>query len=409
MRIPYFHSFRASACTMRFLVVGLLLAIMVSVLPAQEDPTSTIPRHPSLADIAEAYRRQEHALESLSVTSRYSTKFVGDVSQIQKIFGDQTVGFMDTQEVQVLAFKGVKRFLSEKLSDSFADTNVEVQEIRTGTAEPRQTVNISANKINAFDGKSLLRRNAGGHSAVILDPSDPSDVSGLFEFEYLIDIYRTIPNAFDPEHDRGGFSLAKAIDSGVGHLRPEFEDIDGSPCVVIEFKQSFPVTVWLDPTLGFAVKKAEWQTEYGRKVIPMRTTCSDFAEVCDHLWLPKKVLVQTFADVASRSEGRDPFFQRAHDVEAIHANDVADELFTLQIPEGMLMIDHCNFQTKENGETVPSIYYAPAATDGPLAHLRASPATQSNNRIGVRQILVWSAMGLMLAAAVGLLIVQRRG
>ncbi|HEX7377809.1 MAG TPA: hypothetical protein VF278_11885 [Pirellulales bacterium] len=90
--------------------------------------------------------------------------------------------------------------------------------------------------------------------------------------------------AHRPKHD--GFFLPEAFQRAEYFVRPEWEEVDGARCRVVELRGID--RVWLDPDIGFMPRRREWRPPSGGSTIyrAHNFECSDFRRFGENLWLP---------------------------------------------------------------------------------------------------------------------------
>src|SRR5579871_3652969 len=281
---------------------------------------------PSLQDIAKSCENQERALKSFYVKYRATARMIGAPEDVVKYLRVVTL----TDEVQTYAFKGNKRYYGVERSKSSADVSVQLSSI----AKPDEPLRTAANSIVAFDGQTLRRRGPGGQTATVGVPADQLDDTGHFNPEYMGLTYRTLPDVLDVKNTRAENRLSGALSLGLCRLRPAMEEVDGVPCVVVEVKSSLSMAFWCDPAKGYVVRKQVGHHP-DSPLLCWSATCSDFVEVCEGTWFPKRATNEKFADASAPNALHNvPILAYETEVLEMHANDVPDDLFVLAIPAG---------------------------------------------------------------------------
>lgn len=366
-----------------FLVLG---TVFVGVPRAS---SQAAPPTPDLKFIAESYREQERALRSLFVEYHHVGRVMATAEEALEHLGPIA---MKTEETRAFAFKGAKRYSRFARTDSLADDLVMLELAQKESDGAPRTIRVAANSIRAFDGRTIRARNPGGTTASIIAPKAVEREDDYFDSEYLSSILRAPPDAFNPGNDRATRRLASLIESGACVVRPMPETVDGASCVVIEVRRESSLTLWCDPAIGYAARRLEGYFDFGAGPRPSRTTCGGFVNVCANLWLPGKVKTMIFADPAARESNLAPLVTWTSDILDIHANDVADELFALTIPEGTYVLDYMKGRRDLHGRRYATQYYMPA--DDPD---RANESTKIQARLA-------RGRGLDIALACGLVV-----
>lgn len=307
---------------------------------------------PTLEEIRDICEAQEVLLESLYVNYRVTSEIEDTAENASKHVG--IVSLID--ETHEYAFKGTKRYFSLKRSDSLADINKELETI-DGSGN---NINVPANLVVAFDGNTLLRRGAGGQAASIGNGVSNADDSGYFNPQYMGLAFKLLPDVINTANTRAENRLSGAISAGNCTLRPEMEQIEGVDCVVIDVTQPMKMTYWCDPALNFAVRQ-QVVCHPGSTEPALRSICSEFVEVCDGTWFTTHAITERFARPPVPESLRDkPLVSYTLEVLDIHANDVPEDLFTLQIPAGTIVNDYSNGELDESGKKVAMTFHMPA-------------------------------------------------
>ncbi len=343
---------------------------------------------PDLDSVADSYRGQEDSLKSLYVKYRLSSRLLGTASDVQQYL---QLRFL-SDEVHVFAFKGNKRYYSFERTSSLADKNATKLDFNENKANSQpKGHDVPANAIYAFDGTVLRKRGVGGDTASILGISDLSHTesdASYFNPSYTGLVFRALPDVVNSNNDRALNRVSGAIASGRCRMRSGTEAVDGALCIVIEVGED--TVLWCDSSLGYAVRKQE--SYYSNtKLLQGRSTCSKFAEVCKGVWLPQKGVYEMAAPPSAPAEiHNSPIVAYDYDVSEINANDVPDELFSLQIPAGTLVFDFRNGQVDTRGVKVADGYYVPAGKedlDRLVESLNRSPGITS-------RIAFWMSVAL---------------
>lgn len=100
------------------------------------------------------------------------------------------------------------------------------------------------------------------------------------------------------------------------------EQVDGAWCHVLELPKK--QRLWIDPNVGFAVRKREFYREAAGAPVARRYTAGDFVEGAERVWLPKRVVYEGFlAPPAQEKIG----YRDEINVSSVEVNNVPDSLF----------------------------------------------------------------------------------
>jgi hypothetical protein len=75
------------------------------------------------------------------------------------------------------------------------------------------------------------------------------------------------------------------------------------------------------------------------------------------LWLPRKIETEIFVDRLQAEHDPRPIHRSVIDLTELHANDVDDELFSIQIPDGVLVHDFTRGEKSPDGINTARSYY----------------------------------------------------
>ena len=320
-------------------------------------------------EIAASYRKQEAALHSLYVSWHSQSVAVGRPADINKYL--YTTCYVN--ETRTFAFKGKMRYATAERSATFEHI---VEKMPDGSPKIIKTNPAGEWAFNGqaaylLDGKKNWRR----HPVGLIDAPGRLTVSdtSYFNQDYLRRIFRAVPDVFEVDSGRCKLNLACLIESGDCKLLPTTQKVDGTECVVIEWGESVAWTeldqsirkefmehsLWCDPQRNFAVIQHElYSIKDNKRVLRERVRASDFVELLDDLWLPKRCTWERCAPahLAPPELLGKPLIKYTYDVQELHANDVPDEIFTPEINVGTYIVDS---RYLKDGE--PITYTIPAS------------------------------------------------
>ncbi len=133
-------------------------------------------------------------------------------------------------------------------------------------------------------------------------------------------------------------------------LEDHMEPVDGRPCYVVQHPGVD--RLWLDPAVGFAIRRREFYDEGGMTVL--RRSATDFQEydVIDPagqrraIWLPTRLAVEYRSD-ETPGDGSVPMAKEDFRVEKLSLNDVQDSDFLFTPPPGTLVYDRDNNTSRQ--------------------------------------------------------------
>ncbi len=297
-----------------------------------------------LNHIADVYEAQAILIESFYV--KFSTESIHHLppKEVAKYTG---WSIKQGREVLEFAYKGKKRYASTRLTNNDNDASTVLQKL-----DGSGTISTPANRIFAYDGRRYLTKHGGGENASVGIPP-VSDDSGLYSDRYLGKVLKSPPDIINGRKR----SLDSFIRSGAATLRPDMESIDGHPCDVIDYVNraqpkefgEIKVACWCDPDLGYAPRQLV--VYFPDTTIPMwRTLNSDFVELADKTWFPKKSAADRFAELSAglpEDQQAQPVGTWIYEVSEISVNNVPDELFTLEFRPGTIV---SNFEAPEGAQ-----------------------------------------------------------
>ncbi len=211
--------------------------------------------------------------------------------------------------------------------------------------------------------------------------------------------------------------------AGAGIASAE-ERVDGALCVVVDLADT--QRLWLDPALGFAVRKRLWFLD--KKEI-YELTARDFEKLGDDLWLPHEAVYTQYghAQAAGGNYTGKPIYDRRLTVANWKLNDPADlGYLAVEIPAGSVVIDQTIEPMDDSGRpiahakkgdnVVPSVSYTQPANARDLDRV-VREAQEEAGRAGrelrtqpanyFRSTLLWFNVGV-LAVLVLTVVLRRR-
>lgn len=310
---------------------------------------SAIAQEPTqLKEIQEIYEAQTALVDSLYVKYRAESMLNGSPEDAFEFL--QIVHLR--RDIEEYAFKGNQRYFSVRRSEDDSDVSVVQKSFQNG-----EDLMIPANRVVAYDGKLLRTRGSGGETATIGTGDKDFDDTGYFDPTYLGLVFKVLPDAINLDNRREENRLDGVIRLGMASRRSNTEIVDGTPCVAIDVTGPVHMTHWCDPKKQFAVVK---QVGYypGSQELMWSTVNRNFVEVVDKTWFPMKSVTERFpGPTAPPNKVSTPLVTYTYDVIELHANDVPDELFSLNIPPGTLVHD---FDAEKSGTGLNSSFYMPA-------------------------------------------------
>jgi hypothetical protein len=321
----------------------MLFVLLVPTYPAVGDDNRIGPN--VLQSIEDSLKAQYDSLESIHVQYRYSVRLVGSADDANRFLRIKVLQD-DTHEY---ALKGNKRYFSVMRSNSLADSTVARPAVNSSDSPaPKDTVNLLANSISAFDGTVLRRRHAGGDSASIGHLAPDKSDARFFGTYYLQLVSRIPPDIANPSLNNSEFRLLDAIRAGRCTVRSEPELVDGHQCVVVDWAGELRKVLWLDPSIGYAIRKRELYYA-NTDLLMWRTMIVDFFAARDGMSWPRKATSEYFAgpDAPARLHNV-ALVAYDYDVSRLALNNVPDELFELKIPPGIPVVDFANGRDDPN-------------------------------------------------------------
>jgi hypothetical protein len=330
------------------LLIGSVAGLSFAPASRAEDGPSPVP---TLAEISTTLKARNGRIESMAVSHTIQAEALEDRHVLSK---QMRLGYLENVSID-FAFKKEKRYI-KVVESEFVDPLI------PGPDPVKGRIRTHGSIQSAFDGKVLRRKKLSQDMVDVRSPSLAGDDQHWFPQEYMMNIGMALPNVFEAASDeqRKLFQLADLLASGKDIVGPRAEAVEGIPCWVvgIAHRQLF----WLDPALGYAVRKIETFNAKNRLLAGRRRNF-DFVEVSPGIWLPKTCWFDWcgFEGVAAPYLGK-PMVRYVSKVTKLSINDVPDSLFSLSIEPGQLVVDN----SYGNGAAVPAATYVMPADPSKL-------------------------------------------
>ncbi|MBX3414271.1 MAG: hypothetical protein KF708_16410 [Pirellulales bacterium] len=266
----------------------------------------------------------------------------------------------------------------------------------------------------AFDGERFTRREStrlttGGVTRTAVRISDASENDpNYFNNEPLdfVLLAFDLPSAPVAHEDRRAYRLRTLLEKY--EFRSEGQaECDGHSCVLLS---SDRVRLWLDPKLGFAVRKREGYSK-GKKVFEVRA--SGHRQVVPGVWVPMRVVTITFGSSFDPPEfWEQPLYEREYKItEFRHNIPLAEAMFRIEPEPGEWVNDKTRALTDSAGRPLEgrTVGYVQPADQAQLDEViaRASRARPGAARIAkspLNFLLVANAIAVLL---LGIVLVAR--
>jgi hypothetical protein len=176
-------------------------------------------------------------------------------------------------------------------------------------------------------------------------------------------------------------------------LLAQREAVDGADCVVLDWPGRD--RIWLDPALGYAIRKREFQWTSG--TMRDRLVSRDFQVVAENLWLPRAIVHEQFCTADDRPSMKNLVSGiRTIRVSEIRVEAAPEDTFIVAVPEGAAVND-----------MVRNIFYESVAPgDDPIARAEAEVRRQLGHTSWLTSWVTW-LVAAGIALAVGLLVYRR--
>jgi hypothetical protein len=349
-------------CYRRTLVLALC-ASWGAALPAQgAQETRSAPRS---EEIAAALQQQWGRVESLAVEYTLKAEALDRPEVLRRYLA---LAYLPEEKV-AFAFKGRKRYCRveyDRTLPRLAPDTEPDYDIILGGKEMREQDHLRREQLIklygeekaremlraplrpglnwelGFDGDTLRRKNPGKRADIQVSTSLDEDDRWLVQ-DYMTRVFHTLPDAVNPANDRRSVRLADVLSDGKFSVRPDLEEVDGAPCLIL----TGPTKLWLDPKLGFAMRKLE-ALVIGKDVLYDRTHNHDFVEALPGFWLPKTIWWERCGPSEAPAPYRGkPLLRYVYSVNSLRVNDVPDSLFRLEIEPGWEVIDTTRLPPKD--------------------------------------------------------------
>jgi hypothetical protein len=369
------------------LVIGLVVGLSSASTARAEDGPSSIP---SLAEISAAIKARNARIESMAVSYTIKAEALGSPQVLSE---QMRLVYLENLSVD-FAYKKEMRYRKVVEADYMDPLVPDPGKERIRTHGTTQC---------AFDGKVLRRKMFSQDMADLHRPSLAGDDRHWFPQEYMMNIGMFLPNAFDSASDesRRLYQLPDVLSSGEAMEGPRAEAVEGIPCLVvgIAHRQLF----WLDPALGYAVRKIDSFNAKSR-LLEGRRRNFDFVEVGPGIWLPKTCWFEWcgHGGMAAPYVAK-PMVRYVTKVAKLSINDVPDSQFSLTIDPGMLVVDNRNGIDHEATKAVSYVMPAdPAKIDEAIA--KALKGQGSSSRW--LPVIMW--LNVLIVMVLGVVFVYRR-
>jgi hypothetical protein len=401
------------------LIVVLLLSTSGTVSGADASTPSrpgTDVAAPELNELITALRSQTERLHSLAVDYTIDKKALVDPRIVKRYTG---MAFLP-QEEKTFAFSGSKRLYNYYEVDKGQPLAPEVEpdyvlllgkeEVRPRTEVPPPSAKGNPGAVRQggeaiYDGSRLYQRNT--NNLIITDFSrlpNLQDDLVLFNQEYLNMTGRALPDLSLKHQGRGTWCLHEALARGELKVRPSLVEENGHLCVVVEVPGD--VAYWLDPELGFAVRRWE-KFDPASKMTTWAVSHRQFAEVEPGLWLPRLTWRDLYgsARIPEPYRGK-PLVRQIFTVQRHFANNLPDAFFIPLVEPGCHVHDFTRVPYKEK-DTKGVLFKMPAypeTFDAVIGDVLARPKSTAS---WVHSLWPVGLAGLSIMAAFGLLLTMR--
>lgn len=174
---------------------------------------------------------------------------------------------------------------------------------------------------------------------------------------------------------------------------PQRETTDGADCVVLDWAGRD--RIWLDPALGYAIRKREFQWPSG--TMRDRLVSRDFQHMAENLWLPREIVHEQFCTADDPPAMKNLVSGiRTIRVSEMRVEAAPESTFIVEVPEGAVvndMVRHIFYERVNPG-------------DDPIARAEAEVRRQLGQSSWLSSWVTWLVAGV-IALAVGLLAYRR--
>ncbi|HZU34634.1 MAG TPA: hypothetical protein VFA18_01925, partial [Gemmataceae bacterium] len=279
-------------------------------------------------------------------------------------------------------------------------------------AKRRTRIPTTSNDFFAFDGR-VMRQKYGNLAAIQSKPY-LVNMDGYFPQYYTGNIGLVLPDPIDPGFKDGLLSpllstewekLPEAFQLGRYRAKATMELMDGAQCTVLEWPGHDKL--WLDPQIGFAVRCRELRDPASQLLVERRRNF-DFAEAAPGIWLPHLCWRDRCGPpLAPPPYAGKPLVRDVYSVNRLLLNNVPDDLFTLRIDPGRVVIDFTAVPNKKNKDD-GLVYIMPADAsrlDQTIQEALDKRAASESRQFWTKVIVAANACGLL---AVAIYLVLRR-
>jgi hypothetical protein len=402
-----------------FLALCSSCAVTLPNKGAAQEPQPAPAREP----FVEALKQQWERVESLKVGYQLKTEALDQPEILRRYLG---MAYLPEEKV-VFAFKGNKRYYRVVYDRDFPplapETEPDFDVIPGGKVlrqreqenaallkqlkkkQTRESLDSQAlirppNLEVAFDGNTLNRKSPVKVASIERSTTLEEDARWLQQY-YMMHIFHTLPDSVNPANDRRSGRLSEVPLDDKFSVQRNLEEADGSSCVVL----TGPQKVWLDPKLGFALRKRE-TVLIEPKVLSERTILRDFVELLPGFWLPKTIWWERCGPPQAPAQYRGkPLVRYVYSVNSLSVNDVPDSLFRLEFEPGWTVQDSTLLPPKDGKRQVVE-YTMPADRSQLDRTIKAALAGVKIQESPTwwRHTFLWIGIGLVVVL-VGLLVV----
>jgi len=283
-------------------IVGMLVVPLAQGIVAAQDVTTD--------QLAQSYARQRMVVQSFYI--EYTSVATGliDLEQLKK---HKVMAYLPLSDLTYAA-KGQARYCRK----------LDQREDQKQIAIPEQ--------ILVYDGEVFLERRPHVNEKIrTFNKHYPDKIAGHLTSDYSSMI------AFDhPALSEKSGSVSEHLASGKATLAPHSETVAEARCVVLEVPGT--MKYWLDPGLGFAVRRAE---RFRNEKREYAVECADFTEVAPGIWLPRQVDWYRIGSSDLPAELCNQKLVRYRlTVKRLEVNNPEhDSLFSTRVPAGSLVHD----------------------------------------------------------------------
>jgi hypothetical protein len=282
----------------------------------------------------------------------------------------------------------------------------QVERARKAVEEAKQAT-IPAKIMAAFDGK-VFRTSMGTDHVEVWTPENIGTDSGWIHQEYLRNIGRVLPDVANTGDTRVKDRFPDAFLGVVGfQVKAALEEVEDSRCVVVA--RGNEEKLWLDPAVNYGIRRHElYDPESGLAKDIFRNR--DFVEFAPGVWLPKGCVWERCAPAGAPANLRGkPLARYTFTVSKIGINSVPDDLFTLKIAPGTMVMDTSVLPPKEG--RIQSVTY-PMPADTSQLDTTIQQALQQRQQFESKNfwqtVLIWGNAGLFLLIGAGVVYFRLR-